>query len=141
VVNADEVLQWAREQGIQNTLPASELHVTIAFSRTPVDWMKTGESYATELTVPEGGARLVERLGAVGDATVLMFTSSELSWRHHDIIDAGASWDWPDYQPHVTISYDPEAPTDVEPYLGRIVLGPEVFREVDEDWKEKIPDD
>ena len=141
VVNADEVLQWAREQGIQNTLPASELHVTIAFSRTPVDWMKTGESYATELTVPEGGARLVERLGAVGDATVLMFTSSELSWRHHDITDAGASWDWPDYQPHVTISYDPEAPTDVEPYLGRIVLGPEVFREVDEDWKEKIPDD
>lgn len=143
VLNWREIDTWAREQGIETTLGA-DMHVTIAFSRTPVDWLKIGEARAQEdkgqLIVPPGGPRLVERLGPNKEAVVLMFSNSELAWRHEDIKRCGASWDWPDYQPHITITYD-SANIDVsklEPFRGEIRLGPEIFEEIDEDWKAKV---
>lgn len=142
VVNADEILAWAREQGFTSTLTAEQLHVTVAFSRTPVDWMEVGEAWAGdkagELTIAPGGARLIEKFD--GGAVVLLFNASELSWRHEQIKQAGASWDWPEYQPHITLTYDPGDLdlSSVEPYRGRIVLGPEVFEEVNEDWRESV---
>lgn len=138
VLNGDEILAWAREQGFTSTLPASDLHVTIAFSRAKVDWMRMGSTWEDEVTIPPGGPRLVERFD--GGAVVLLFASNMLSWRHDEMVDRGASWDWPEYQPHITISYN-GAPADldgIEAYQGRIVLGPEVFEEINEDWKAGI---
>ncbi len=132
VVNADDLIAWAKGQGFKATLPADDLHVTIAYSRTPVDWMKVGESWASELKVAAGGPRLMERFG---EARVLLFKAAELDWRHENIKAAGASWDHPEYHSHITISYDPESPDlqNVEPYQGEIILGPELFAEVKED--------
>jgi phage-related protein (TIGR01555 family) len=138
VKNAAAILKWARAQGFETTLAAADLHVTIAFSREPVDWMAVGESWSPELKIAAGGPRLMERFG---DATVLLFTANELRWRHEAIKEAGASWDHPEYQPHITISYDDRRPLDeIEPYQGEIVLGPEIFAEVDADWQAKIMD-
>jgi len=140
VVNAAEIIEWAKGQGFKTTLPADDLHVTIAYSRTPIDWMEVGESWASELKVAAGGPRLMERFG---EARVLLFKAAELDWRHSDIKRAGASWDHPEYQSHITISYDPESPdlATVEPYQGEIILGPEIFAEVNEDWQASIRED
>jgi phage-related protein (TIGR01555 family) len=134
VVNAAELIAWAKGQGFKTTLPADDLHVTITFSRTPVDWMEMGSAWDDEVKIPRGGPRLMEKFG---EARVLLFSSNMLNWRHAEMIEKGASWDHPEYQSHITISYDPDAPdlADVEPYQGEIVLGPEVFKEVNEDWK------
>ena len=137
VLNGDEIIRWAKAQGFQTTLPASELHVTIAFSRAPVDWMECGTSWQPKLEISAGGPRQMEQFG---EARVLLFTSDELKWRHERIKEAGATWDHADYQPHITISYDPDAPdlADVQPYQGPIILGPEIFAKLDEDWAEKV---
>lgn len=131
VLNADDIKAWAKEQGFEAI--ADDLHVTIAYSRTPIDWMKTGDTWASdgELVVPAGGPRAVELFGAV---VVVEFANGPLTWRNKQIIEAGASWDWIDYRPHITIAKaaDNEA-LDIEsitPYRGRIVLGPEIFEEV-----------
>lgn len=137
VLNADEIIAWAKAQGFQSTLPADDLHVTIAFSRTPLDWMKVGEAWQSKLEIAEGGPRLMDQFG---EAKVLLFRASDLEWRHDAIKAAGASWDHPEYQPHITISYGP-MPDDVDPYRGRIVLGPEIFEEVNEDWKAGIEEE
>jgi len=132
VVNADEIIAWAKDQGLLTTLAPESLHVTIAFSRKAVDWMKTGQPWQEEIVIPAGGARLIEKFG---EATVLLFNSSELSWRHEEIKRAGATWDHPEYQPHITVTYsNPFEIKSLEAYQGQIVLGPEVFEEVDEDW-------
>ena len=139
VRNAAAIIAWAKSQGFTSTLDASDLHVTIAYSRVAVDWMKVGEAWNSEMKLPDGGARLVETLGDRG-AVVLMFASAELKWRNESIREAGASWDFPEYQPHITITYG-GAPTDlsaVEPYRGEIVLGPEIFDEIDDGWAEKV---
>ncbi|MGB1561562.1 MAG: anti-CBASS protein Acb1 family protein [Sinimarinibacterium flocculans] len=140
VLNADDIREWARAQGFDSVL--DDLHVTIAFSRDPVDWMKAGETWSQRsdgtLEIAPGGARLIEKLGE--GAIALLFSSAELSYRHMQIREAGASWDWPEYQPHITVTY---APGDVDlskvqPYRGRILLGPEIFEELDLDWKSKV---
>lgn len=137
VLNGDEIIRWAKAQGFKTTLPASDLHVTIAFSRAPVDWMECGASWQPKLEVPSGGPRQIDQFG---DARVLLFTDDELKWRHERIKEAGATWDHAEYQPHITVSYDPDAPdlADVQPYQGPIILGPEIFAKLDEDWAEKV---
>jgi len=136
VLNASEIIAWAKGQGF-TPLPASEMHVTIIYTRTPMDWIKVGSAgeWSSEddgkMTIAPGGPRLMERFG---DATVLQFASSRLAWRHEDIVRMGAEVDFPEYQPHVTIEYGFTGDLSaVEPYQGRIVLGPEVFSEVKED--------
>jgi phage-related protein (TIGR01555 family) len=139
VMNAAEIIAWAKGQGVDTTLPADELHVTIAFSRTPIDWMKVGEAWEEELKIAAGGPRLMEQFG---EATVLLIPSRSLRWRHEDIKAAGASWDHPEYQPHITISYGFKGNlSKVEPYRGEIVLGPEIFEEVNENWRAGIAED
>jgi hypothetical protein len=105
LLNGAEFIKWAKGQGFATTVPADELHVTVLFSRTPVDWMKMGTGWEQDadgkLKVAAGGARLVEKLGDKG-AVVLLFGSSALSWRHEDMVRNGASHDFDEYQPHVT---------------------------------------
>lgn len=133
VKNRADLQRWATEQGLGELQP--DLHVTIAYSRTPVDWMKVEDAWIDEddggLLIKPGGPRVVEPLG---DRTaVLMFSSSHLSYRHERIRrDAGASWDWPDYQPHISLTGEPVDLSSVEPYRGKIELGPEIFEEIDE---------
>lgn len=141
LLNADEFLRWAKAQGFKSTLVAAELHVTIAFSRSPVDWMELGEAWGNSdgtLTVRAGGPRVVEGIGKEG-AVALKFASSELAWRHMQIRECGASWDWPEYQPHVTITYNADGidPAKVEPFRGELRFGPEVFQEIDDNWRDR----
>jgi len=131
LLNAAEVLKWAKAQGLVDLAPEGDLHVTIAFSTKPIDWMLAGDVWSSELTVPAGGPRVVESIGTDG-AVALKFSCEDLSWRNLRIRDAGASWDHDDYQPHVTLTYAAQ-PVDIsaiEPYRGELRFGPEIFEEV-----------
>src|SRR4029077_455999 len=139
LLNADEVIGWAKSNGFAKTITADDMHVTLAFSRAPVDWDTLTENHST-LTISSGGPRSVERLGPNGEAVVLRFESQALQERWAQFKKAGASWDYDDYRPHVTISFDaPEIKVeDIEPYDGELVFGPEVFAELKEDWKATV---
>lgn len=145
VLNAAEIIAWARSQGFEQTLPGNDMHVTIAYSKAPVDWMKAGESYSQQedggLVVRPGGPRMLEVFGE--GAVVLAFSSTDLAWRHMALREIGASWDWPEYQPHITITYTPGDVdvSKVEPYRGQIVLGPEVFEPLKLDWQKDISEE
>ncbi|MGJ0508916.1 MAG: anti-CBASS protein Acb1 family protein [Methylocystis sp.] len=145
LLNADALVKWAKAQGFETTVQAGDMHVTITFSREPVDWMKMGSAWDQEkdgsLRVPPGGARLVDRFG---DAIVLLFSSSALSWRHEDMKRNGASFDFDQFQPHVTITYDAPADLDlsaIEPFRGELVFGPEIFAEVKDDWEQSLTEE
>ena len=133
VVNRADLQKWATAQGLGELQP--DLHVTIAYSRQPLDWMKIegddwNQSDDGTVTIKPGGVRIVEPLG--NRTAVLLFNSSTLAWRHEQIGRAGASWDYPDYQPHVSLTGEAVSLDGVEPYQGAIVLGPERFEEVAE---------
>lgn len=130
LLNTSDFLQWAQQQGFASTLRPDDLHVTVMYSKRPVNWFAMGDWCGTsgELVVPAGGPRLVERMGTEG-AVALIFGSADLQYRHRQMRDAGASWDYPSYLPHVTISYDARGIdlANVQPYQGMLVFGPERF--------------
>lgn len=136
VKNVADIKAWAKSQGLPEL--QDDLHVTVAFSRTAVDWIKMGQDYRDfngkgtgELVVSAGGPRVVEPLG---DRTaVLMFANSDLSWRNREMRDLGASWDYEDYHPHISLTGEPVDLSNVEPYRGKIVLGPEIFEDLNID--------
>lgn len=130
VVGGDAIERWARSQGLTNVVPASEMHVTIAYSKAMVDWMRVSASYEEEIVIAAGGPRVVEKFG---DAVILLVRSASLEWRHTEFRDLGASWDYEDYQPHITLSYSGNDTIDVskiQAFTGRIRLGPEIFEEI-----------
>lgn len=132
VVNTADIERWAKDQGFTDIVP--DLHVTIAYSKTPVDWFSVGTSWSEKIEIAAGGPRQMEALGPDGEYAALLITANELVWRHREIIEAGASWSWPDYQPHISIQVGGDVDlSKVEAYQGRIVLGPEIFDELRED--------
>jgi len=144
LINTAEFLKWAKGQGFTTTEPAEDLHVTVLYSRAEVDWLKMGAAWNEDdkgnLTVPAGGARIVEALGDKG-AVVLLFNSSALSWRHEEMVRQGASHDFDEYQPHVTITYEKPDELDLEkvkPFTGKLVFGPEIFEEIEDDQRKGI---
>lgn len=129
VLNAEEVLTWAREQGFENLLDPEELHVTQAYSRQPLEWFDVDQSWDEKIEVSAGGPRSIEMFGS---AVVLRFANRSLQWRFEELRRLGASWDHADYKPHMTLSYDGIIPPGASPYQGRLELGPEIFEEIDD---------
>ena len=100
---------------------------------------KTFSDQPTELVITDG-TRTVEPLGEEG-AVVLKFESALLQARHQEFRNNGASWDYDSYFPHISISYAIPEGLDlstVTPYAGEIVLGAEVFEEVEEGWADDV---
>lgn len=142
VLNAEELMTWARREGFTSLLAPGDLHVTVCYSTQPIDWMRIPEPWGTKddgsLVIKPGGPRVVDYLGP--RAVVLFFNSSDLCWRHETIKQMGASWPYDGYQPHITLTYEKDDLDleDVDPYTGAIELGPEQFRELVPDWADEI---
>src|SRR5271166_5141090 len=55
--NTKQFLKWAKKQGFKTTVPREDLHVTLCYSKTPVDWDAMQKDEA-ELIVPPGPASI-----------------------------------------------------------------------------------
>lgn len=135
LLNGDAIKSWAEDQDFPNMLPECDLHVTIAHSSDPVDWTKFEEQNRNLKII--GGTRSIDQFG---DAVVLCFATNRLQERWQEFRDEGASWDFDSYKPHITITYE-AIPADVEPYRGELILGPEIFSEVEENWADNVIED
>lgn len=146
LLNAADLIAWAKANGFESTLPASDMHVTVLYSRSAVDPMKMGRDWSEnekgQIVVRPGGPRVIERLGE--NAVALRFASPDLEWRHNHLVEAGGSHDWPEYAPHVTLSYAVPEGVDLDalkPFNGELRFGPEIFEALDLDWKSKVSEE
>lgn len=138
LLNPERFVAWAKANGFAKTLPPDDLHVTVAFSREPLDWSTVPDAQSGVTAL--GSGRAVERLGDKG-AVVLLFECPDLSARWLQIRDLGASWDFPSYRPHVSITYEADPALDVskiEPFDGLLEFGPEELGPVDDDWSSGV---
>lgn len=139
--SVEALTKWASSQGIPSVV--DDMHVTVGYSSTPVDASAVPLAPAT--TIGNSAERKVQTLGD-GGAVVLMLGSftnrtQSLQMAHQALRDAGASWDYEGYQPHITITYNGAGLdlSKIKPYNGPIdLLGEErspieTDREVAED--------
>lgn len=96
---------FANELSVPNALPPGKYHTTIVYSRRPIPWI---------LAIPGDDAR-VEFAGwdlfpshrkADEQCLVMLLKSDYLQSRFNLAMDMGATFDFPVYTPHITISYD-----------------------------------
>lgn len=98
----DALAALQRRLGVPNPTPADEFHVTVVASRKAIPWEAAGE--VEETAVPTGWEVWRQRDG--NNALVLLVASEFLTARHIEGRLKGATWDFDEYRPHVTISYD-----------------------------------
>lgn len=143
VMNAEALHKWASDQGFDTALHPDDMHVTVVFSK---------DAFSSELTsvaesddniaswgqiIVRGGKRSVEPLGDKG-AVVLKIENSELVREHLSFRDRGASWDFPTYMPHITITYSGMPAGDIEPFGGDIILGAMRVKPMNAEWVDDI---
>jgi hypothetical protein len=136
ILNGADIVSWAKAQGFPKIVDAKLMHVTIAYSRTAVDFNDV-VARINKITV-NGGEREVKLLGE--DAVVLKFSSKVLAKRWNELCDAGCSWDYDGYQSHISVTYDGSKlnTKDMIPYDGPIILGPEKVEELDLGYADKV---
>jgi hypothetical protein len=131
VTNADDIITWAKSVGFKDILSPEDMHVTVAFSRTEVDWNSFTPEQST-INNTKGGRKLEH----LGDAHVLILESKILKKEWQKFIDGGASWDYDDYIAHVSITYDVDETLDlskITPYSGLVTLGKQEIEELELD--------
>jgi hypothetical protein len=140
VLNTDEIAAWFKDQGILTTL-GDDMHVTLAFSREPVDWDQWKPRIG-KLTIYRPFPFLMKnnrKMALFGDENNVLVEkifAPPLEARWKEFIAGGASWDHDGFSAHITITYNPPD-TLPDPFEGNIIFGPEVFDELDEDWESK----
>lgn len=132
--NAEQVIAWAKGQGFETCLQPDDMHVTICYSKTPVDWTLFDPDPSVLIVSPAFDRDVLQ----FGKAAVLTFHSDALLARHeHFEAVGGASYDFDEYKPHVTLSWKDWVPVD-STYHGPLVFGPEVFEKIEDDWAADI---
>ena len=139
LLNAEELVEWAREQGFNSALTPDDMHATVVYSKRPFSsYYSMLANHEAEVMgdniVVTGGARSVAPLGDKG-AVVLKFESEQFQEEHAWFERMGASWDFPEYLPHVSITYNGAADVSViEPFTGTLVFGPLRAKPIVEEW-------
>lgn len=108
VKNGAELAKIRDELGLK---PLDEaFHVTQAYSQAKVDWHNLVFQPKDEIITVSGKDLEVAQFGS---AVVLKVNSNYLQKRHAEMKAAGASWDFPQYQPHITLGLAEEQRTDL----------------------------
>ena len=95
-VSADALRTWTRSIGLTPSL--DQLHVTVAWSRESFDHESL--SLMPGFVIQPVGRQLIK----IGDVVALEVESSTLTDRWARYQEAGASWDYDRYVPHISIA-------------------------------------
>lgn len=108
--SAKALAAWAKSHNIEIV---DDLHVTTVYSRVPLPAYKPAE-YATSamptgiMVMDDDSLALTFEGKTIGEGDNAMWVggSYEFCWRHEDAARLGATWDYPEYIPHLTVAKD-----------------------------------
>lgn len=121
---------------IPDPTPTSDMHATVIYSRVPVEFplnTDINEKVSREVRFHVFNTRDGKR------ALVLKIKSDYLTQRHELGTELGASYDFPDYIPHITLSYDVgDKNFSTKPFKLEkdLVIASEYYEELNLNWKQ-----
>jgi cation transport regulator ChaB len=140
VLNAEMLHEWAAAQGFPSALPPDDMHVTVVYSKAAfsAELSRIAAVNGVVLSgnvIVRGGKRAVVPLGDKG-AVVLKVQSDALQSEHMMFRSMGASWDYQEYTPHISITYQGRgiSVADMQPFTDDIVLGPLCAKPIETEW-------
>lgn len=110
--NRDQLFSWTQENGITNAVDSSEYHTTIIYSKNPCPEAKEYD-FKLPMHATVSGFKIFD--APLGRCLVAALESEDLKTVNSDIMQRyGATSDYPEYIPHITLSYnyDGDLPTN-----------------------------
>ncbi|QOI66641.1 hypothetical protein [Erwinia phage FBB1] len=129
----DALEELQRSLKLPNPVPRDKLHTTIVYSRVNVPYKVASGSFE----IADKGKLTVFETQSGNRALVLEMDSDYLSARHSYAKALGASYDYPDYRPHITLSYNIGVLNFSGEYKVPVVLDREYSEELDLEWSDK----
>lgn len=136
--------KYMSDNNLPNSVRPDKLHTTLLYSRKylpnykaagKLEHFLSGKPIGFEVwpTRPTDGSK-------PGRCLVLRYDSPELEKRHEQLMkEHDATYDFPDYKPHITLSYDigdldEKKFPDIKKYLKEITIVEEYREDLDLDW-------
>lgn len=109
-----DITRWMRDNGLRKKEPRARFHITVVGDKEHnFDWNPA--TFKPPLEIDPASYK-IEKFDH--GSIVLSFSVPELEKRHEQAVEEHAlHWDFPTYQPHLTLSYDPTDLNNVERLL------------------------
>jgi 2'-5' RNA ligase len=137
--SVERIAQYVKDNAIPNPLEANKLHVTLMYSRVECIGFKSPGKLPEPFIVRVKGFDVWKNGNGEGYALVVKLDAPEVVERHKQLMKQyKASYDFPEYQPHFTISYNVPDEFDTKtlaPFDGTLSLNFEFSEDLDTDWK------
>lgn len=138
--SSNKLDDWATKNSIKNLVDPNDFHATVIYSRKGVP---DAEKY--DLNLPISASITGWKVFPTQDskkALVGIIDSKELNKHHKTLVkEYGATHDYPEYSPHVTLSYDygdDEMPTTLPNF--KLVFDNKTVEGLDPKWNSKKED-
>lgn len=142
----DAILTYIKTNKIPNGLPANKMHSTVLYSRKFLPDYKPAGDYDKALEGVPTNFDIWPSTnddGTTSNCLVLKYDCDDLVKRHKDLMDEHqATYDFPNYEPHITLSYDigniktTKLP-DIKGILPTITIVHEYGEDLDLSWSNK----
>lgn len=136
----DDLTKFIKDNNIINSVAPNKLHVTILYSRKDCNLNYNNKLDTEYQGKPEKFEVWKSQSGK--NCLVLKLQSDQLSERHKFLMDKHkATYDYDQYKPHVTLSYDVGEDFDLKSLdidkIPTLTLSTEYGEPLDLDWSEK----
>lgn len=144
----DAIQDYIDENQLPNPVAPAKMHTTVLYSRKYCPKYKAQGEILPHWTGKPIGFEVWESQGKLRDeptkrCLVLRYECDALSDRHKELMkEHDATYDFPDYKPHITLSYDigdideDELP-DISKFLSKITIVEEYGEDLDLNWSDK----
>lgn len=129
----DEIENLQRELKIPNPVPRHKIHSTICYSRVNIPYVCSSGSFEVA-----SSGKLETWDTKDGKVLVLKLDSDYLKFRHNYARALGATHDFPDYTPHITLSYNIGPAHYDSEVKCHVVLDREYKEPLQLDWSEDL---
>jgi hypothetical protein len=138
--NSKELDEWVSNQKITNPIDSKEYHTTVVYSRKGIPEAKSHDmKLPIEASLKEW--KLFDTQGGT-KCLVAILDSKELQKHHLEYkTKFGATHDYPDYHPHVTVSYNFTGDLPTEKPSLNLKFDSKTFKALDHTFVPKKKDD
>lgn len=135
----DDLVDFQKAHDIPKPLASDKFHTTLVYSRKKIEW-DAQDDIADEDVTAKGWHIFETRSEPPTRCLVLLLDSEYLQDRFNHAQCLGATHDFPDYKPHITLSYDVGDDFDVDALPKpdfEIVMSEEYAEPLHSNWSGK----
>lgn len=137
--SCNKLIDWCTQNNIPNPVPKDKLHTTLLYSRKHLpDYVPQGNLPSAYIGLENGYDIWKSSSENPTNCLVLKINCDDIVTRHKELMDTHqATWDYPSYDPHITMSYDiggVDASKLDTSSIGELTFTDEYAEELDLDW-------